>query len=159
MGKVIVMQAVSGAGKSTWIKTNYPDAGQHGSERTVVSADFFFETDYGVYEFDFTKLSDAHGKCFRDFVEYVQRGHHELIIVDNTNTTVSELAPYCAAALAYGHELEIVTLRCDPVVAAKRNTHGVPESSVHAMHNRMIEHIALIPPYWPRVEYNTTNTT
>ena len=44
--EVIVMQGVSGSGKSTYIKNNLPNA-------TVVSADHFFVNAVtGVYEFN-----------------------------------------------------------------------------------------------------------
>lgn len=68
------------------------------------------------------------------------------VVVDNTNTTVAEIAPYAALALAYGHELEIVTLDCDPAIGAKRNTHGVPLAACNAMHLRLADR--QLPPWW-----------
>jgi hypothetical protein len=70
-------------------------------------------------------------------------------VVDNTNTTVAELAPYVAWANAVGYEVEIIRIHCNPLVAAERNTHGVPENAVLAMYVK-IQH-AEYPPFWPKV--------
>jgi hypothetical protein len=40
----------------------------------------------------------------------------------------------------------VVTLECDPKVAAARNIHGVPEGEVLAMHKRLVE--AQLMPWW-----------
>lgn len=153
--QVIVMQSVSGGGKSTWIRENFPEAGRIKSfsleEGVVVSADHFFEKADGSYDFHPSQLPFAHGKCFRDFITIISAvcGDAEgTVIVDNTNTSIAELAPYCAAALAYGHELKIVTLLCDPNVAHARNTHGVPLGAVMGQSDRLIESQKQLPPWW-----------
>lgn len=137
--KVTILRGVPGSGKSTYCSKNYPGA-------AVFSADDFFMVD-GVYVFDSKKLPQAHGQCLRYFVEHVQRGPVMPAVVDNTNTAVMEIAPYAALALAYGWELEIVTISCNPEVAAARNSHGVPLTGVMAMHKRLME--AQLPPWWP----------
>lgn len=165
--KIIVMQAVSGGGKSTWIRNNYPKAQKFTrsvapssfskSASYIVSADHFFEDDEGNYNFDPAKLSRAHGNCFQHFIECVvphagmEKGYHaKTVIVDNTNTSIAELAPYCAAALAYGHELEIVTLLCDPDVAHARNTHGIPLAAVMGQYIRLQKTLEELLPWWPQ---------
>ena len=59
-GKVIVMQAISGGGKSTWIKKNFPEAGRvtDGCDTTVVSADHFFDKT-GEYVFVGAQLPEV----------------------------------------------------------------------------------------------------
>lgn len=137
MKKVIVMRGVPGSGKSQYAR---------GTGGVVVSADdFFVRVGKGAYAFDPTKLGEAHGMCLREFVEAVQ-GERPLVVVDNTNTTTTEAAPYMAVAAAYGYEAEIHEIGCDPLVAAKRNVHGVPEDRVLAMAARMSE--ARFPPWW-----------
>ncbi len=160
---VIVMQAISGAGKSSWIRDNFPKAERFDSglpvSELMVSADHFFDKKK-EYDFDASKLPQAHGACFREFIEVVQDKivrvmHTKTIIVDNTNTSIAELAPYCAAALAYGHELKIVTLLCDPAIAHARNTHGVPLAAVMGQHERLMKNLDEIPPWWTREEIRT----
>jgi predicted kinase len=142
MMKVIVMQAISGGGKTTWIRNNYPEA-------VVTSADHFFEKT-GEYDFVPQKLPEAHGECFRDYIGYISAPGPRTgtVIVDNTGTSIAELAPYCAAALAYGHELEIVSLDCDPKVAHARNVHGVPLAAVMGQYERLQKTLKEMPPWW-----------
>lgn len=136
---VIILRGPSGAGKSTYAKLAFPNA-------VKVSADDFF-TANGVYDFDPTRLPDAHAICMRKFVNNVQKPD-VTIVVDNTNTTVAEVAPYAALALAFGHKLEIITFVGDYMKAAKRNVHLVPAPAVMAMSQRIEEQTKLFPPWW-----------
>lgn len=141
--KVTIYSGVPGSGKSTTIKQWHPGA-------IVCSADDHFVGEDGVYRFDPTQLPQAHGACLRKFTQLVTAYEGSWpgdLVVDNTNTTVAEIAPYAALALAYGHELLVVTVECDPAIAAARNTHGVPEAAV----KRMAATLAArqLPPWWP----------
>ncbi len=71
------------------------------------------------------------------------------VVVDNTSTTAVEVAPYASLALAYGHELRVVTLKVDPEVAHERNVHGVPLEGIRAMARRLEESTGQLPPWWP----------
>jgi predicted kinase len=135
---VIILRGPSGAGKSTWAKHHFPHA-------SVVSADHYFMVG-DEYRFDPSKLPQAHAVCLRKFVDNMQFGE-DITVVDNTNTTVAEVAPYAALALAYGHTLKIVTFDGDWRIAARRNVHGVPESTVEAQASRIMD--AVFPPWWP----------
>lgn len=134
---VVIMQGLPGSGKST-------HAQKCGG--LVVSADdYFVELGGGVYKFDPSRLSDAHGQCFRRFIEAVtSKTPH--VVVDNTNTTPMEISPYYLAAQAFGYDAEIVRVECPVYVAAARNTHGVSEATVIAMDKRMNE--SPLPPWW-----------
>ena len=76
--------------------------------RQIVGADDFFEGSEG-YRFDKTKLAEAHGQCFRRFIDFLDVDV-DLVIVDNTNTTTEEIAPYMLGASAYGYEAEVITI-------------------------------------------------
>lgn len=142
-GRVILMAGVPGSGK-----THYVNA-LGLTRESVVSADNYFVGSDGVYRFDPTKLGAAHGDCLRGFVGALMKGL-ETMVVDNTNTTVVEMAPYVALAAAYGYAVEIVRVVCDPAVAAARNTHGVPERAVRAMAERLERTFQEgLPPFWP----------
>ena len=136
---VKIICGISGSGKSTYCKSNFPDA-------KVCSADHYFMDD-GEYKFDPRKLPEAHGSCLRKFVDLLQSDGE--VVVDNTNTTISEVAPYAQLALAYGHDLEIIILDVDPEVAHKRNLHGVPEQGVKVQHSRLVKLAGDLPPWWP----------
>jgi predicted ABC-type ATPase len=135
--KVIILSGVSGSGKSTWAK----DKG------VIFSADSFFMSFDGAYNFDPSKLQQAHEKCLRDFVEEARAmSPHDSpppdcgdapIIVDNTNTTVEEIAPYYAVAKAYGYEVELVTFHIDLGLAAERSRHGVSFNGIASQEARI----------------------
>lgn len=141
---VIILRGVSGAGKSTYISK------REDVNTTIVSADFFFiDLDTKEYKFDGSKLPQAHAACLRDFINACDSsGNEQKIYVDNTNTTVAELAPYVAIAAAYGHDCEIVTVRADTVAAAERNLHGVPLTGVIAQANRLAAAEKDFAPWW-----------
>jgi predicted kinase len=138
-GKVFILVGVSGSGKSTVAR-------ELGG--VSVSADHYFTDADGNYNFDPSKLSDAHAACLRQFLAHVQMRRAQ-VVVDNTNTTVAEIAPYAAIALAYGFELEILFVPCDPEVAHARNTHGVPLAGVQAQAKRIYSLRDSLPPWWP----------
>lgn len=141
------MRGVSGSGKSTVARQLA--AGEVGA--IIVSADSYFETPEG-YKWESGKLSEAHGHCFRLFMAAVNAGA-ELVVVDNTNRSSLEIAPYMMAAQAFGYEAAIVEVHCDPQEAAARNVHNVPVESVEKMARRMEgEHL---PPWWNVVRVET----
>lgn len=128
----------SGAGKSTF------SAGA-----LVVSADFHFMKD-GGYRFDPSKLGDAHAACLRAWIEGVQGGHG--VVCDNTNTTLTEIAPYMATAIAYGCDVEVIAFVADPEqvpALAARNKHGVPEAVIRGQIARIADTLKAWPSFWP----------
>jgi len=140
MKTVIILCGISGSGKSTRVAKFYPEA-------MVCSADHFFMVG-GEYRFDPSKLPQAHGSCLKQFVSCLQE-KVETVVVDNTNTTVAEVAPYAALALAYGYDLRIEILKVDAQVAAARNLHGVPLVGIVKMAERLETLKDSLPPWWP----------
>lgn len=139
--KVIIMSGVPGSGKSTYIKSL--------EGRVVVcSADHYFTDKDGNYNFDFTNLRMAHGECLRKFMAYRINLCWDYLVVDNTNTSAIEIAPYYAVASAYENEIdiELVTILCDPAKAHARNTHGVPLQGVLRMDAAIRSRE--LPPFW-----------
>lgn len=166
MRQVKILSGVSGSGKSTltleFILSYMSGLGMTAEEMvsapmpsatvSLCSADSFFEKD-GVYTFDASKLSDAHGKCFRDFITALT-SNVELVVVDNTNTTNEEIAPYMLGAQAYGYDAQIITLTPGHtdnwvdyyVRCAERNKHGVGIETIKAQHLRITNR--KLPPWW-----------
>ena len=139
--KVIVLQGVPGSGKSTYAKKL--------EGAVICSADHYFvKLGEGTYKFDPAHLPKAHGECLREFVGALQ-SKKSLVVVDNTNTTSEEVAPYMQLANAYGYEAEIVRIEGDPSVCAQRNTHGVSVQKVLEMAARIATFKK--PPYWKLV--------
>lgn len=97
--EVIVLQGASGAGKSTYAARLVKDAIAADKTFTIVSADDFFITPTRQYLFDPSRLSEAHGTCFARFLQALTQ-RIDVVIVDNTNTTAVEIAPYMLATSA-----------------------------------------------------------
>ena len=144
MKQAKIMQGVSGSGKSTLAK----EFCKGWNRASICSADDFFGPEY---KFDPRKLPQAHQACLRTFIDDLRNQPDGLIVVDNTNTTVAEVAPYYAAAEAYGWEPEIVYIHCpDLSVAIARNVHKVPEGAIRGMADRLSRFTDTMPPWWNR---------
>lgn len=140
-----ILSGLSGSGKSTY--TSHCCGGAK-----VQSADTFFMVN-GEYRFDVSKLSQAHGACFKGTIEALQNGESH-VVVDNTNTSNEEIAPYVLAGQAFGYEVEIVTLIAPKGMSeedyiaecAKRNAHGVPAAGIAAQAQRIANRRLM--PWW-----------
>jgi len=144
--KVVIMRGVSGSGKSTYARTNYPSA-------TILSSDDYWTKDGGDYKenFNVEKLGAAHAWNLRRFIEYLRAvcpSCDSTFVIDNTNTSIAELAPYYAVAQAFQVPVEIITLMVDPKIALERNVHGVPLNAHSAQYSRLVDNTPLIPRYW-----------
>ena len=155
---VFVLRGVSGSGKSTYARKLLEAAKALGVPALVVSADdYFTDPVSGEYVYDISKIGEAHLTCFRTFVEHVTQGwstgtqpEHALIVVDNTNVRSLDVSPYMMAAAAYGWEAEIHQLTCDPEVALARNKHGVTDTIIQEMAERIAKYP--LPGFWTTVE-------
>lgn len=144
--EVVIMRGLPGSGKGYWIDGNIPDT-------EVVSADhYFIDPDTGEYVFDPSQLPDAHAQCLRDFISLVVVRREPVIVVDNTNTSLVEMAPYIATAMAYDYDVRIVHVECEDLeLCAERNVHGVPLDAIINMDRRW-ESVHKFPPFWPKEE-------
>jgi energy-coupling factor transporter ATP-binding protein EcfA2 len=124
--KITIMQGLPGSGKSTIARTlsglivsadNYPGLYTRGPDGTV--------------RFDPSLLGAAHGACFRSAITAFE-GYHD-VVVDNTNLTVEECAPYFLLAQAYQAKPVLMTVICAPDVAFARQQHNVPRSAFDSM--------------------------
>lgn len=134
--KIKVMRGIPGSGKSTIANELYTNGlDSVGAGAIIVSADHYFMKD-GAYIYNSVLISEAHKSCMRSFLTHINHGTR-LIIVDNTNINVEDMAPYIAVGEAMGYDVEIVQVNTDPEVAAARNVHGVPKGQVLNMHSRL----------------------
>lgn len=151
--QVKIMRGCSGSGKSTYQKKHFPKA-------YVCSADDYWLDENGNYKFDVSKHGESHAWCLRKFIDMIVAINHDevdfefdpdeehLIVVDNTNTTVAELAPYAAIGTAYGWDVEIVTIDVDTDTAHPRNVHNVPQKTVHGQRRNLVANTSMIPKWW-----------
>jgi hypothetical protein len=71
-----------------------------------------------------------------------------MIIVDNTNTTAMEIAPYAQLALAFGHSVEVITVECGINDAVGRNVHKVPRAVIVNQYKRLQDETKKLRPEW-----------
>lgn len=123
---VFILQGVSGAGKSTLALRKQRLNAENGVRTTIVSADTFFVQADGSYVHDREKLPEAHSACYRLFCAELSRGT-PVVIVDNTNTTEKQRAPYVEVAVALEYDVvHILVGSLDPQFlefAATRSVH------------------------------------
>jgi predicted kinase len=151
MQKVTILSGVSGSGKSTLATQFWRD----GLGAVVVSADngmvvYEPEAREYVYRFDAALLPQAHAYCLRSFDDFLRTGVRHLV-VDNTNTTALEIAPYYALARAYGVEVGLTIIEAKPEhleQCAQRNIHGVSVATIEMQHARLRRLVPSLPSYW-----------
>lgn len=149
--RIYLLRGLPGSGKSTWWKRpgTLADFGGHPMEETdiaVCSADTYHMIN-GEYHYDPKNAGKAHGQCLLQYVRCLQT-HPGTIVVDNTNTTLLELAPYVRLAEAYEVPCEIVYLMCSLETAVRRNTHAVPVNTLLKMQANLLTEI--VPAHWPQ---------
>lgn len=130
IGDIVLLRGIPGSGKSTLgdiiLQTT------QSNNQDVLSADNFFNDDKGNYNFDVTKLKEAHNWCQQKCAERMKLEFSK-IVVANTFTQDWEMAPYFEMADRYKYRIHtvIVENRHDG-----KNIHGVPEDKLEIMKNR-----------------------
>jgi predicted kinase len=141
--KVIILRGLPGSGKSTFTSK------MEGVVK-VVSADHYFHiNDDQVYRFDPSKLGAAHAYCLRTFVNTLTKEDWvDTLVVDNTNCSAVEIAPYYALAQAYGVDCTIVHINTNlsDEELSDRNVHGVPVATIARMRTTIARE--QLPPWW-----------
>lgn len=144
MNNLILIRGVAGSGKSTLahkIKSEYS-----GSRPVFVfEADDYFNKS-GEYEFDATKLNQAHKECLHNTIDKL-KDEKNLVIVSNTFTMIRELTPY-------------VTLDDAPIVIEMSNQydsiHDVPKETIEKMKQRFATKQQVIAKF-PNIIYTYSN--
>jgi predicted kinase len=110
---LILVRGVSGAGKDTFAEL---------IGGPIFSADNYFMKN-GNYEFDVTKLGQAHNQCQRKTQDAMETGLSK-ICVANTFTTQREMKEYFQLAKQFGYRVFTVIVENRH---GGQNVHNVPE--------------------------------
>ena len=129
-GELILLRGLPGSGKSTLAKTILQLRST--DEPEVLSADDFFEDKEGDYNFDPTKLKEAHNYCQFRCSERM-RQQKARIVVANTFTQEWEMDEYFKMAERYNYRVHTVIVENRH---GNENVHGVPEDKVQQMKSR-----------------------
>ena len=119
--ELILLRGLPGSGKSTLAKRI---CNQH------VEADEFFVVN-GKYQFDPTKLKQAHEWCQIQTEGWMMKGYN--VVVSNTFTQEWEMEPYLALARKYDYK--VVSLVVENRHGNK-SVHNVPDETIEKMRNR-----------------------
>ena len=130
MSKVlIILRGLPGSGKTSFAKYMFSN--------NVFEADQYFYDSQGNYNFDATKLPDAHKNCQRRVEELMQMSettqYGQEIVVSNTATTERELQPYLDLAKLYGYK--VVSLIVENR-HGNASVHNVPTETIEKMRDR-----------------------
>lgn len=130
VGDLILLRGIPGSGKSTFgdviLRTTQSNI------HDVLSADNFFIDEKGNYNFDSTKLKEAHNECQLKCAERMKMEFSK-IVVANTFTEEWEMKVYFDIADRYHY-------RVHTLIVENRhngeNIHNVPDDKVQQMKNR-----------------------
>jgi predicted kinase len=128
---LFIIRGVPGSGKSSLAEHLW-------SSYVICEADKYFYDKEGNYNFDATKLGEAHKWC-QSQVEImmkdnqVNKQYYPEIVVSNTSTTEKELQPYLDLADKYGYK--VVSLIVENRHSGK-SVHNVPSEVIDKMRNR-----------------------
>ena len=152
--RVEILCGIPGSGKSTLARAMVRELDKKNEatkfakkSHAIFSANSYMEVPGQGYVYDQNKLPFAHGECLKEFVRALQR-ETNLIVVDNTNLTVEEIAPYYALADAYGCEVRVTFLKCDFQTAKSRNIHNVPSQKLDMMEAKLRKLVKTFPARW-----------
>jgi predicted kinase len=130
MSKIlIILRGLPGSGKTSFAKYMFSN--------NIFEADQYFYNNEGNYNFDASKLHQAHLDCQRRVEELMKISdttqYGQEIVVSNTSTTEKELQPYLNLADKYNYK--VVSLIVENRHGNK-SVHGVPDEKLEQMKNR-----------------------
>ena len=129
-GELILLRGLPGSGKTTLAKIILQLRST--DEPEILSADDFFEDKEGEYNFDPTKLKEAHNYCQFRCSERM-RQQKARIVVANTFTQEWEMDEYFKMAERYNYRVHTVIVENRH---GGENIHGVPEDKLKQMKDR-----------------------
>ena len=128
MKNLYLLRGLPGSGKSTLAKQL---GGSH------FETDKYFVGENGEYNFDGSKLKEAHQWC-QDSVSNAMllnhtTGENETIVISNTFTQEWEMKPYMDMAKNWGYRVFSIIVENRHVGV---NQHGVPDEKLQQMNDR-----------------------
>jgi uridine kinase len=130
VGDLILLRGLPGSGKTTLGEVILHST--QGSKPDVISADNYFIDDKGNYNFDPTKLKEAHNNCQQICAERM-RLEFSKVVVANTFTEEWEMKPYFDMAERYKYRIHTIIVENRH---GGKNIHGVPDEKLQQMKDR-----------------------
>jgi predicted kinase len=130
-------------GKNLYIVRGLPGSGKSTFARSIAKPYQIFEADQyfmkrGKYNFDVTKLKDAHDDCKQRVANRMRENlfnsiFFNNIVVSNTFTQEWEMKFYRNVAKRYGYKVHTIIVENRHY---GKNIHGVPQDKLQAMEDR-----------------------
>ena len=130
--ELILIRGVSGSGKST-LADMFCFSFILGSTQSTSADDYFIDFTTGEYNFDASKLKEAHSECQESVKQAMIEEIAEYIVVHNTFTEEWEMQPYFDLAKEYDYR--VTTL----IVENRHNSksiHNVPDEVIKRQKER-----------------------
>jgi len=124
MKTIILVRGVSGSGKTTF-------AEMISGSSLIISTDDYWKDARGGYNFDASKLPEAHKWC-QDFCRANMASGLD-IIVHNTFTQEWEMEPYFVQAEEFGYKIFTIIVESRH---GGKNIHDVPDTVLEKQKNR-----------------------
>jgi predicted kinase len=131
MKELYLIRGIPGSGKSTFANHVWNDY-------AICEADKFFYDKEGNYNFDASKLRQAHEWCRQEVENRMKENlitpqYYPEIVVSNTFTQEWEMEPYFKLAEQYGYKVFSFIIENRH---GGKNVHGVPDEKLEQMRNR-----------------------
>lgn len=140
MKRCIIMRGLPNSGKTTLTAKLAPVL-----DAIVCSADHWFYTSDGRYDFVPEELPDAHKHCRTNFRGVLKAGKN--VIVDNTNLTAAEIAWYYSEAEDAGYDVEIRNVEATfEEILTRTSDKDIPLNVLARMFSTFITE--KLPPWW-----------
>ena len=142
---LLFVRGLPGSGKST-VAEKYK--AKHHDSCIVCSTDEYWMRPDGRYDWNYELIGEAHAwnqnRVERYLASEQAMDWDTIVIVDNTNVNFKEMKPYIIMALEFGYDIEFkepdTEWKYDVEECFKKNTHGVPYSTVLKMYQRWEDH-------------------
>lgn len=130
IGDLILLRGLPGSGKSSLGDVILRNPNSNALD--VLSADNFFIDEKGNYNFDGSKLKQAHNDCQQKCAERMKL-EISRIVVANTFTEEWEMSPYFEMAERYKYRIHTIVVENRH---NSKNVHSVPDEKLEQMKNR-----------------------
>jgi len=136
--EAVILMGIRGSGKTSYARSMFP-------RHMRCSADEWFTSEHGEYEFLESKVPMANGYSFRKYMMSIGRSD---IVVDNENTRLWEISPYVALAECYSTFVKVVFLDVPLELALKKAAH-IPGDIIREQYDQIQRSVTLWPAEFP----------